>query len=448
VLGDELFWKALRHYTAKHRGTNVVTTDLQRAIEEATGRNLDWFFDQWVYSAGHPDLKAEYAWDEEQKSARLSVKQTQPEGDGTPVFRLPMDVAFTTGDGVHSFRIEAREREQSFHFPLPAKPLMVRLDPGNWTLKTLDFPRPKELLLHQLQHDPDVMGRIEAAKALAKLGTLEAVGALKRAVLEDPFWGVQAESAKALGKVRSKAALEALVECLTVSHPKARRGVVRGLGEFRDEAAAEALLPVLGRDESYYVEAEAAKSLGKTRSPRAFEALERALAKDSHNEVIRYMAFEGLGELRDERAVPLCIDWTRYGRPPRARQGAVLALGKLAEALGPASAAGQRIFDRLVELLNDPWLQVRLQAVISLQDIGEAKAVPHLEALVSRELDGRIVRRAREAALRLREGRQRSDEVRRLREDVEKLQQDNRELRDRVDRVEAQVATPHSRAKG
>jgi aminopeptidase N len=301
------------------------------------------------------------------------------------------------------------------------------------------------------------MGRIEAAKAVAKLGTLEAVAALKRAVLEDPFWGVQAESAKALGKVRSKAALEALVDALKVRHPRARRGVVRGLGEFRDvaggdspgrESAAEALLSVLERDESYYVEAEAAKSLGKTRSPRAFEALERALAKDSHNEVIRYMAFEGLGELRDERAVPLCIDWTRYGRPPRARQGAVLALGKLAEALGPASAAGQRIFDRLVELLNDPWLQVRLQAVISLQDIGEAKAVPHLEALVSRELDGRIVRRAREAALRLREGRQRSDEVRRLREDVEKLQQDNRELRDRVDRVEAQVATPHSRAKG
>jgi aminopeptidase N len=438
VLGDELFWKAIRHYTAKHRGTNVVTTDLQRAIEEATGRNLDWFFDQWVYAAGHPDLKAEYSWDDEAKSARLSIKQTQPEGDGTPVFRLPMDVAFTTSEGVHTFRIDVREREQSFHFPLPAKPVTVRLDPGNWTLKTLDFTRPKELLLHQLQHDPDVMGRIEAAKALAKLGTLEIVAALKRAVLEDPFWGVQAEAAKVLGKVRSKAALEALAECLTVRHPKARRGAVRGLGEFRDEAAAHALLPVLKRDKSYYVEAEAAKSLGKTRSPQAFEALEKALAKDSHNEVIRYMAFEGLGELRDERAVPLCIEWTRYGRPPRARQGAVLALGKLAEALGSTSAAGQRIFDRLVELLDDPWLQVRLQSVISLQDIGEAKAVPHLEALAARELDGRIVRRAREAALRLRESRQRSDEVRRLREDVEKLQQDNRELRDRVDRLEAE----------
>ena len=78
-----------------------------------------------------------------------------------------------------------------------------------------------------------------------------------------------------------------------------------------------------------------------------------------------------------------------------------------------------------------------------LQDIGDAKAVPHLEALASRELDGRVVRRAREAALRLREGRQRSDEMRRLREDIEKLQQDNRDLRDRLDRVEAQMTSQH-----
>jgi aminopeptidase N len=325
---------------------------------------------------------------------------------------------------------------------------MVRLDPGGWTLKALDFPRPKELLLHQLQNDPDVMGRIEAAKALAKLGTLEAVDALKRTVLEDPFWGVQAEAAKALGKVRSKAALDALAEALKVRHPKARRGVVRGLGEFRDEAAADALLPVLKRDKSYYVEAEAGRSLGKTRSPRAFDALEKALEKDSHNEVIRYMAFEGLAELKDERAVPVCLEWTSYGRPPRAREGAVLALGKLGESLGPASPAGRQVFDRLVALLDDPWLRVRLQAVLALQDMGDAKAVPHLEAIAARDLDGRIVRRAREAARDLREGRQRGEEVRGLREDLDKLQQDNRDLRDRLDRLETRVVSSPAERQG
>src|SRR5713101_2859926 len=57
VLGDALFWKAMHHYCVTHRGQNVITTDLQRAIEEATGKSLDWFFHQWVYQAGHPELE-------------------------------------------------------------------------------------------------------------------------------------------------------------------------------------------------------------------------------------------------------------------------------------------------------------------------------------------------------------------------------------------------------
>ncbi len=72
-LGDDLFWKAIRHYTAKHRGANVTTPDLQRAIEEATGRNLDAFFEQWVYGAGHPALTVSHEWDDSTKQAKLTV---------------------------------------------------------------------------------------------------------------------------------------------------------------------------------------------------------------------------------------------------------------------------------------------------------------------------------------------------------------------------------------
>ena len=66
-LGDDLFWKAIRHYAAKHRGGNVTTPDLQRAIEESTGRNLDEFFDQWLYGAGHPQLTVAFEYDKSAK---------------------------------------------------------------------------------------------------------------------------------------------------------------------------------------------------------------------------------------------------------------------------------------------------------------------------------------------------------------------------------------------
>ncbi|GJM27955.1 MAG: aminopeptidase [Cyclobacteriaceae bacterium] len=50
-IGDEMFWEAIRFYTAKHFGNSVETTDFQKAIEESSGTNLDNFFNEWVYKS-------------------------------------------------------------------------------------------------------------------------------------------------------------------------------------------------------------------------------------------------------------------------------------------------------------------------------------------------------------------------------------------------------------
>ena len=69
-----------------------------------------------------------------------------------------------------AFRVQIEEAQQRFFFPLPRKPLAVRFDPGGWVLKTLKFELPAEMLRYQLTHDADVLGRIEAAEELGKLG--------------------------------------------------------------------------------------------------------------------------------------------------------------------------------------------------------------------------------------------------------------------------------------
>jgi len=83
LLGDGLFWKSMNYYLNKHRAQNIVSLDFQRAIEEATGRNLEWFFQQWVYSAGYPEFKVEYSWDDAQKVANLTVSQNQSQEEQT-----------------------------------------------------------------------------------------------------------------------------------------------------------------------------------------------------------------------------------------------------------------------------------------------------------------------------------------------------------------------------
>ena len=76
VLGEQAFWRSIQHYAQTNRGREVITADLERAIEETTGRSMARFFEQWVYRAGHPEFEVSYNWDGDHSLASLTVKQT------------------------------------------------------------------------------------------------------------------------------------------------------------------------------------------------------------------------------------------------------------------------------------------------------------------------------------------------------------------------------------
>ena len=430
VLGDELFWKALHHYCVKHQGNSVTTEDLQRAVEEATGKNLDWFFHQWVYGAGHPEFKVVYSWDDEASTAALAISQAQTGDDVVAVFRMPVRVAFETSEGLETSVVNVSQRAQSFFFPLRDKPKMVQFDPGYRCLKTLDFSRPKEMLLHQLKEDEDVVGRVQAAQDLAKLGAPDCVEALKVSVLNDAFWGVQAEAAKGLGSVRSASAMQALVQCTTVAHPKARRAVARALGEFKEPAAFDALQPLLDGDESYFVEAEAARAIARTKQPDSFKVVSGVIGRPSFNDVASVQALSGLGELKDERAIAVAKERTSTRNPNRVREAALACLGKFGD-------GNKDIVEFLSDHVDDPWIRARTNAIGALQELKDEGALPALSRRIPRELDGRVVRRCREAIAAIAQGKDRGEDVKKLRGELETLREENRKLSDRLDKLEA-----------
>jgi aminopeptidase N len=465
TLGEDAFWRAIHLYLERNRGREVITADLERAIEDASGRSMSRFFEQWVYKAGHPQFSVSYSWDDEHHLAKISVQQTQEVTDLTPLFTTPVEIAFMVPDAsdtrrknpkaaLRAFRVMIEEAQQTFYFPLERRPLSVRFDQGGWLIKTLDFKRPSELLRYQLTHDPDALGRIEAAEALGALADEASLTALEEALISEPFWSVTGAIATALGNQRTERALDALIGALDkVTEPRARRIIVAALGNFHAPEqqelatrAAQALTDLLRRGEpSYFVEAAALTALGRARTPGAFELLTPLLDRSSWNEVIRGAVFTGLGELGDPRAVDLMTSWLLdHSKPMDARAAAAGGLGTLARTklIDPGEAQTQAV-NALIAALDDSWELTQMGAIAALGDWGDARAIPALERLMSITTEDRMVRACRQVILRLQRGRSANEETRTLRSDLEQVREANRALRDRLEALETRLNSAH-----
>lgn len=422
LLGEELFWKSIQLYLNRHRGQSVETLDLIRAIEDATGRNLRRVFDEWVYQAGYPEFEVSYQWHDDKKIAELVIEQKQTEGrpflakEGavTPLFHLPVTVELTLSHGEKTTqKIELGELRERIFISVQSKPLMVRFDRDHWIPKTLKFPRPKEMLIYQLQNDSDCMGRIEAIQELVKMSDADVVSILSQVVLNDSFWGVQAEAAAALAQLRSLAAREALIAALQVKHPKARRAVVKALGTYKDAISA----PVASNEVELF--------------------LLKQLKKPSYREVIRSFSLKALSELpgigRGERPAALAalMDWTQRGRELDARYAAIEGLGRVAKSAIPSERA--RIFQVFSSLSDEEGFRIRMALVSAIREAEAPEGIALLEKIQRLELDGRVRRKSRVMIDDLRTAGTVPESVESLKAAIEKLEEDYRKLKSQIE---------------
>lgn len=191
-LGDEAFFAGLEKYLSDNKYSAVEVDELRMAFEDLTGEDLNWFFDQWFLSAGHPTLKLETDYADGQ--VMLTVEQTQDTDENVPgVFRLPTQVAiFTNGSTTPKIMdIMIDERKQTFTFPSSVKPDVVVLDPKHTLLARFDYTKTTEELAAQFKGAPSLIDRM---LVLQRLGNKDD-SALKTEVatmaLKDPFYGVR-----------------------------------------------------------------------------------------------------------------------------------------------------------------------------------------------------------------------------------------------------------------
>ena len=417
ALGDELFTRALSTLLTDNAHSTVETIDLLRAIDKATGRNLRFLFDQYVYRGGHPDYKVGYSWDSDSNLAKITVTQTQVQDGKSQVqeglfdLKVPIGFGYVTEAGqveVKPVTVRIHEREQALYFPLEKKPNFISFDIGNHLLKTVELTYPVPELKAQLASDPDPISRLFAAEALAKKGSLEAVASLETALQTDPFWAVRAEVAEQLGSVQLAQAEVALLKGLKDKHPKVRRAVATALGKVKTADSYKALKGLVEKgDDSYYVEASAAQAIGKVgaatvegkdREKKTLKLLDMVLKeREGWNEVVRSGAIAGLSQFKSSvAALELLLPYTELGVPQALRLVAIRSLGAIS--LGQEKLAVERILDRLEALSREDFFLTQVATVGALSQMEVRGAIRILRGLAEHSPDGRVKRRADEAA--------------------------------------------------
>lgn len=455
VLGDELFEQALHTFVNNNAHKTVETVDLLRAIDQATGYNLMFLFDQYVFRGGHPDYQVSYNWDSSEHLAKLTVTQTQAKDDQKALFDLKIPVAFgyvkkkDKKDKVKfkTFTLQINQPEQSFYFPLEKKPDFVSFDLGNNYLKTVNLEYPTPELKHQLKHDPDPISRIYAAIALAKKGGLDVVKVLETALTHDSFWGVRMEVAKQLGKIKLEQAVTALEKGLKDENAKVRRAVVEALGEIKSLSSYELLKDKASKgDPSYYTEASTIRVLGgmvcgnlKDKETEVIELLKTVFnERGGWNEVVRSGAIGALSQMKTSaEAAELILEYTKLGIPQPLRLAAIRGLGGIATGQTPDKLT--LILEQLEILSKETFFLTQVAVTNALGQMETPKAINILESLSEATPDGRVRRAADEAKEKVRKKLGSDKAIQELQEELDKIKQENQDLKSRLAKLEAKA---------
>jgi aminopeptidase N len=384
--------------------------------------------------------------------AKVTVVQTQVKesqnGSKNERFDLKIPIAFGYTDAdspLKTFKVRIHEREQSFYFPLEKKPQFISFDAGNNYLKTVTLEYPLAELKAQLKYDPDPVSRIYAAQALVKKGGLEVVQALAEALTDDPFWGVRVEVAKQLAKVKLDQASVALVAGLQDKDARVRRSVVEALSKVKTVESYQALNHLLeGGDASYYVEASAAKVLGKLASGSMKDKADEVLhllttilnERAGWNEVVRSGAIAGLSQMKSSpQALDVIMEYTKLGVPQPLRLASIRALGTISTGQTPNKL--EEILEALEELSGESFFLTQVAVVSALAQMETVKAIGVLRSLCDQTPDGRVRRRAEEAMQKVQKQVGSDKAIKQLREELDQIKQENQELKSRLESLEA-----------
>jgi aminopeptidase N len=285
-IGDNAFFKSLNLFLTTNKFRAVEAQELRLAFEEVTGQDLNWFWNEWFYGSGHPKLDISYDYDQASGTARVFVRQTQPD----KVFKLPVAIDLYQGGSKKRYNTWLENQSDTFTFHTDSRPDLVNFDGDKILLCEKTDHKSLDNYIFQYKNAGLYLDRREAIEFAASKQADEgkALGLIKDA-LKDRYHGLRIEAIRSLNLRNDsvKNSVENILAGLAKDDPTSlvRAEAVRALGTYKNSAYKDFFLKEI-EDSSYSVAGNALAALGSLDSTAALDNARRLSSTDPRGELL------------------------------------------------------------------------------------------------------------------------------------------------------------------
>ncbi len=290
-IGDDAFFAGLNLYLKDNKFQTVEIHNLRLAFEEVTGEDLNWFFNQWFLSAGHPIIEVEKSFADGKLA--VTIQQTQDGPDVPEVFEIPTTLYVLQPNGiVREKEIRITKRMEEFEFTLNEPPLLINFDLDKVLLGTVDqnFEKSEAIVLYNnANHFLDKKEAIRLIKNQKDSASLDLI----EKALKDDFWYIRKSAIQAVKKLaneRPERTLEALKEIAASDEKSANRAAaVTAISKYFIEEVDMDFLDGIKKDLSYYVISATLDAVHKKDATKGLELAEQ-LEKEENAGILATVA--------------------------------------------------------------------------------------------------------------------------------------------------------------
>lgn len=249
ILGDDAFFKGMNTYLTEHKYGTAEAHDLRLALEKVSGKDLNWFFNQWYFGNSH--IKMNVTYDINTINRTVTVNINQPE----KVFKFPLSIDVYEDLGKSSYNVWIDSEQNSFTFPISKLPKLINVDAKHVLLAEISDKKTLDNFIYQFNNAPHYLDRRLALEEIVKQ------------------------------QQTSKDAYETVIKAFNDPYYKIRVIALDNIDLFQKYNKKDAILKIESlaqKDKSTLVQAAAIKVLGKLLDPIYKPLFERGMNNPSY----------------------------------------------------------------------------------------------------------------------------------------------------------------------